>query len=414
MIQQNKNPIKNIGTFFIAHFFLFTLGMQLFKLTGMDLHIQQIMSICIFLSGIYYLTKFKHNSYFDSVIIVYILYMFFTTVLTNKIDYSMYFPRALYCHIFPVFCYFIGRNSQLSTEKVLSNMKWPILIAMICGIYFFFSMPEWYLRIKQEQLTSNNEIHMMKIFRLSSFWGHPYPIAYATLLYTIYLISHTVKGIIKTKHEKISTYILLGICIIVLLLAQLRVTLVIAVLSFLFLTYISKNSNKKTIFLLAIIISVFFVIYIFTTQLASSEFDFITNHIMEFFEEDALNNRFEHTAGGINGYSLFGDGVGYYGFLARENNRWAIVDQEFQCHLAELGYWGFSLLLIIIASTVVRIIKIYKNEKHSVDIMIFVFFTVAMLGASVLSNHHQYNYLFWFSLGHLWNYGKNNYCYSNI
>lgn len=121
--------------------------------------------------------------------------------------------------------------------------------------------------------------------------------------------------------------------------------------------------------------------------------------MLQFFESDSMSNRFEHTAGGIESYTLLGDGLGRYGYLAREYGKWAIVDNQFQCHLAELGYIGFTLLLFILFFTLKKCIR---QKSLLIENSIFAFFCVAMLGASVLSNHHQFNYLFWYIVGCLW------------
>lgn len=134
-------------------------------------------------------------------------------------------------------------------------------------------------------------------------------------------------------------------------------------------------------------------------QFASDSLDYINDHMLNLTEDNSMSDRFEHTAGGVNSYSLFGDGLGRYGYPAREHGMWAIVDHEFQCHVAELGYFGVSILCCIIFFTT---IKCVKRIHLVVENSILIFFFIAMLGASVLSNSHQYNYIFWYTLGLVW------------
>ena len=101
----------------------------------------------------------------------------------------------------------------------------------------------------------------------------------------------------------------------------------------------------------------------------------------------------------ISSYSFLGDGLGRYDYLAREFGKWAIVDNEFQNHIAELGYFGASLLILMLLFTTFRC---YKNKWLFVENSVVFFFVSAMIGASVLSNPHQFNYIFWYTLGLLW------------
>ena len=135
-------------------------------------------------------------------------------------------------------------------------------------------------------------------------------------------------------------------------------------------------------------------------NLDSSQSNFLFEHLLQLVSEESYyDERLEFTSGGVTDYSLFGDGVGYYGYTARENGRWAIVDQEFQEHLAESGYMGFTMLVIILTMSIFRC---YRQRVMTIECSIVLFYIIAMIGASVLSNHHQYNYMFWFALGKIW------------
>lgn len=393
------NRIIKIASWMLSSFFFLILLLRLFNMVSIDLHLLQIMNVTFFLAGIFCMRKTSMVS-FDIIIVLYIAYMLLNGLIIDYNYHGEFLYRALLIHVFPVMCYFIGRYTKIDIDIYLDRMKWPILFAMICGIVFYFLHPSWYVSMKEAQLQEYaNEMRIAEIYRLSSFWGHPYALAYATFLYSIFITKLLICGIYKKKDMIICTLILF-ICIAVLLLAQLRVTIVVYALSIVymigFLRQESPTKKIKMIFILTfLVVSLFYLI----VQLDSNNIEYITNHITNLMEENSMSNRFEHTAGGITSYSLFGDGLGRYGYPARTHGMWAIVDNEFQCHIAELGYIGISLLCSIILLTVLRCIK---RSRLVLENIIISFFFLSMIGASVLSNHHQYNFIFWYTLGLLW------------
>lgn len=260
--------------------------------------------------------------------------------------------------------------------------------------------PSWYVTMKESQLRAGAvDTYIAEIYRLSSFWGHPYVIGYATFLYSIYETDLITKGF-NRKNNLYLHLLILFICLIVLMLAQLRVTLFVYVLSLVYIIlFAQKTSLSRKIRVFFSMAFLFFIFSIFFIRIAAGNMDYITEHMLQFLETNSMSNRFEHTAGGIESYTLLGDGLGRYGYLAREYGKWAIVDNQFQCHLAELGYIGFILLLLVIFFTFT---KCTTKKELVIENSIFAFFCIAMLGASVLSNHHQFNYIFWYVIGYLW------------
>lgn len=368
-------------------------------MANIDLHLLQIMNVSYFIAGIFCLRKTSIIG-FDIIIVLYLVYMLLNGVTINYKFHGEFVYRALLFHVFPVMCYFIGRYTQIDIGKYIERMKWAILFAMICGIAFYFLHPSWYVSMKAAQLQEYaNEMRIAEIYRLSSFWGHPYALGYATFLYSIFVTKQLIIGIDKQKDLLFYTFTLF-ICITVLLLAQLRITIVVYALSLIYMILFVRQESltkkiKKILLLVFLIISFLYL----SLQLASDNVEYITNHMMSLMEEDSMSDRFEHTAGGITSYTLFGDGLGRYGYPARRHGMWAIVDNEFQCHIAELGFIGISLLGSIIFFTILRCLK---RSRLILENTIIIFYFLAMIGASVLSNHHQYNFIFWYTLGLLW------------
>lgn len=393
------DKLIKLASYVLSSFFLLILLLRLFDFVNIDLHISQIMSVIFLLSGICCARRIKTIE-FDFLIYVYIVYMLLNGVLIDYKYHGEFLYRALLSHVFPIMCYFIGRYSNIDISLYLRKMKWPILFAMVCGIAFYYVHPSWYVVMKESQIGEYaNEMSISGVYRLSSFWGHPYIIGYATLLYSFFVTFRIIQGFDK----KINLYfylVVLFICIVVLMLAQLRVTIIVYLLSLIYMLLFAKRESfsKKTKKIILVFSCFAFFAFLFV-QFASDSLDYINDHMLNLTEDDSMSDRFEHTAGGVNSYSLFGDGLGRYGYPAREHGMWAIVDHEFQCHVAELGYFGVSILCCIIFFTT---IKCVKRIHLVVENSILIFFFIAMLGASVLSNSHQYNYIFWYTLGLVW------------
>lgn len=409
-----ENKLTQLAFYVLSYFFLLTLILRLFNLINIDLHILQIMSVVFLLSGICCAGRIKTNG-FDILVFVYLAYMLLNGLLIDYNYHGEFLYRALLSHVFPVMCYFIGRYINIDISIYLDKMKWPLLFAMICGIVFYYLHPSWYVVMKESQIGEYaNEMSISGVYRLSSFWEHPYNLGYATLLYSLWLTYRVILGFDKTK-DLFFSIVTLFICIVVLMLAQLRVTIVVYVLCLIYmLIFARKEFISQKIKKILLVFFVFFVFAFLFVQFASDSLGYINDHMLNLTEENSMSDRFEHTAGGVRLYTFWGDGLGRYGYPAREHGMWAIVDHEFQCHVAELGYLGVFVLCCVISLTIVRCIK---RRYLVVENSILLFFFIAMLGASVLSNAHQYNYIFWYTLGIVWsnNYKKidNEYNYEN-
>lgn len=164
------------------------------------------------------------------------------------IDYNYhgeFLYRALLSHVFPVMCYFIGRYINIDISIYLDKMKWPLLFAMICGIVFYYLHPSWYVVMKESQIGEYaNEMSISGVYRLSSFWEHPYNLGYATLLYSLWLTYRVILGFDKTK-DLFFSIVTLFICIVVLMLAQLRVTIVVYVLCLIYMLILPEKSSYR-------------------------------------------------------------------------------------------------------------------------------------------------------------------------
>lgn len=384
---------------YIPNFFLFIVIIRIAAIMGISFNLMRIFQLVGLILGVFCMMKVKYHA-FDRLIVGYLFYIVINILFTSYQYQSEFLYYAFLAQIIPILFYYIGRKTNVSAIDVLDAMKWPLVFALICGLYFFFNPPTWYIEMKNEQVhAGSTDFSILGIFRLSSFWGHPYQIGYATCLYFFYLL-YTRINFSQNKREKIVNSVLIALCAVCLLLAQLRVTIAVSIIVMFYLTYVINKERLSVVMKYSVISVLMLVIGVVALLSSDSEISsYIVEHTTVLLEKDEINNRFEHTAGGIVHNSLFGDGFGRYGFLAREHNGWAIVDHEFQRHLAELGYIGIFFLGAILFFT---LLKGGLKKELAVETSVLIFYMIAMLGASVLSNEHQYNFIFWFCVGKIW------------
>ena len=273
---------------------------------------------------------------------------------------------------------------------------------MIVGIYFYITNPSWYVLMKESQLNEYvSESFRQEIYRLSSFWGHPYYIGYATEIYFMYIL-YRLKYFNYTATNTLVKYIdffIAILCIVVLILAQLRVTILCSIIIYIYYNLNNKHFFTNTIKIL-MGVSLFMGLSLLLLQYTSPDTNrYIIEHVGMLFDSKMYGDRFKSTGGGLDLDTFFGYGFGRYDATAREFGKFAIVDNEYQNHLAELGYIGFILLLFIFVYTFSKVL-IY-GYQNKLGTAIFLFFVIAAVGASVLSNETQYNYIFWFVVGNL-------------
>lgn len=387
------------SVFLLCNFFLLILIGRLLNLTlGINIYVYKLLQIFIFLGGLYCWKHLKLIA-FDTIVISYIIFLVLNGIGIDYNNHWNYLYNAIFSQLFPIFAYFIGRYYDRSTLIMFEKLKWPILFTIVFGLILFFTTPSWYVSMKNEGLDETTSIsHYMERFRLSAFWPHPYILAYVLYMYCVYLILQLNKPLLK-KTRYYNTIILL-VCIVVLFLCQMRVTIASLIMAYLYFIALSSSASKKVRMILYVLVLIPVFLYA-STFLDSDLNNYISEHISNLFIAESYEDRFELTSGGIKDYSLFGEGFGRYDYTAREYGVFALVDSEYQNHLAELGYIGLAMLITILFLTFLK--GVFKKYLFF-EFVIFCFFILAMVGASVLSNHHQYNFIFWYAVGRIWSY----------
>lgn len=393
--------ISKIWILLFSNFFFIVLIKRLLEFIFLDIYLFQILYVTSGLLGFLCILKIKNKTIIDFIVITYIIYITLNAILIDYPHHWQYVYKAFIFQYAPIFCFFIGRTHIISISEVVEKMKYPILFAMIAGLFFYFTNPSWYVLMKELQLKGNtNETMIQEIYRLSSFWGHPYYIGYATAIYTFYMFYRLKTYTYKKKWPRYTDIVITTLCIVTLLLAQLRITIAGLIIAYIYFNFsIRQNTFIKLSKLLISLCIGFGGVSILFQQISPETSNYIIEHINMLFEHSTYTGRFESTSGGIELDTFCGNGFGRYDVTARSYDKFAIVDNEFQNHLAELGYLGLFLLIYILLYTLLKILRYGKQQK--LESSIFIFYSLALVGASVLSNETQYNYIMWFVIGNL-------------
>lgn len=390
--------------FSICNFFLIVLLLRLNELfvSSLDLYITQLFFVINALCGMVLIRRTFKNS-MDYLVIIFIIYNILNGIIIDYPHHQFLFYKAFICELSAIFFYFIGRNVDWNIIEVLTKTKYPLLFAAFCGICSFFIMPSWYLNMKSAMLedSSGYEGAIGETFRLSSFWGHPYQLGYAIAIFSSYSIMNCFNNPKKKYYIIISTFLFL-----VLILCQLRVCILFYTLVFIYQFIINRKENFfiKISKLSAVVILFLIIVYYLFDFLSPEQLDYITTHTDQLLKSGAVDDRLAYTKMGLNNDifdSFFGYGVGHFSQNARVFNIPALVDCEYQKKLAELGFFGFSIFIMIIIGAILKILNNFKDNTCANSIVLF--YVIASIGASCISNVHQYPYMFWFALGYLSN-----------
>ena len=403
------NLLNKYSKFTICNFFLIFLIIRIINIfvLKIDLYVLQLFFVINAIFGLSLILCRTNKCIMNFLVLLFILYNIINGILIYYPHHDFLFYKACISEISAIFFYFIGKNVEWNIDNILKQLRFPLLFAAFCGIYFFFFMPSWYLSMKESLLEDTNayEGAVGEIFRLSSFWGHPYQLGYAIAIFSSYSIVNSFINSHKIYYIFISIFLFL-----VLVLCQLRVCILYYLLVFIYhyFTFGKSSVFVKILSLTVFSIIMIIIVFYFFNTLSGEQSEYIINHTTQLFESEAVNNRLEHTSGGLNNDifdSFFGYGVGHFSQNARDFGIPALVDCEYQKKIAELGLCGFSIFILIIIVAIVKILKNFDNNTCANSIVLF--YVIASIGASCISNVHQYPYMFWFALGCLFNSNNN-------
>ena len=182
----------------------------------------------------------------------------------------------------------------------------------------------------------------------------------------------------------------------VILLTQFRATIYSLVLILGYIMFFAKNKIKIS-YIIVTMAACFIAISIFFNENTATG-QYFRERMAKGLDKEHLDERLEHTGGGINLETIEGQGFGRYGGTARQYGGWAIQDSEYQKVVAELGYIGITVFIALIIS---GLLMSFRKRNLQLEFTITLFFAIAFIGSSCISAETTFPFIFWYALGRI-------------
>ena len=302
--------------------------------------------------------------WFDGVVFVYLLYSLVSYFFVEYAYSFRLYYLGIRAQIIPLLFYFIARSKHFKTDAFFENFRQPLFFAMLCGVYFYFFQPYFYVSYKADVIWNNfdsdvNDLSgklLYEFTRMSSFWPHSYFIGYSSLFLFMYAAKKIVVDNCYRKFD-LACFALSFFC---LFFAQQRVSIAFGVLFLVALTFYATMKKLPARNLL-------YMLWGGTIVFGIGIFFIVMNYLDVDFIEYILNRSVNYEG------SLVGD-------------RFALFDTFFK----DISFFGSGLSCGL---------KIFKYAFF--EFCTLCFCLVAMIGAAVWELGTLQPFLYWFCIGHI-------------
>lgn len=380
--------INNVFIITMVHAFLLIFNIDL-KL-GVLILLASI--ICFFRS----IKSLKVNmvTFLVTMYIIHCLFSYFF----NSYSFSSYYYSIIY-EISPILFYYIGQSRRYCTPIFYTGMVVCALVAGLVGYYLYFANPGWYAAYRYSSIEDTTNLDLL---RFSSFWKSPYSISYLSCCAIIY--SSRCIALNKRVWFYLCT---ISISLFSIILTQQRVALVFSCPVLLYMLFLARGSNttlktRKQLrtFFIGMVVVVLILSYSVLLSLDEETLSFAFDKILTMNESGNLvADRIKIFDAWLKKpFPIFGDGSGRYSHAIADTGN-AISDCEYLKIIFEKGLVGFFLFSFISIVTVLRGINLRK--VFSVELLIILFFLLAMVGADPISGTETRPWLFWYCIGRI-------------
>lgn len=344
---------------------------------------------------------------FDGLVFFFLVYSLVTYFFA---DYT--YPMRLYylgirAQIVPMLFYFLARSESFNGDDFFENIRWPLVFAMACGVFFYFFQPHFYVSYKASVIWANFDSDvrdlsgklLYEFTRMSSFWPHSYFIGYSSL----FLFMYASKKVVVDNCYKKFDLVCFSLSFFCLFFAQQRVSIAFCVLYFVAITFyatIKKLPARNFLYGLWIV-SILFgtgIFLIVMNYLDAGFVDYVLNRSVN-YDGSMVGDRFALFDAFIERLSFFGSGLGRYGHGAVEMGYLGIPDSDYVRVTAELGFFGIVVLLSICGLTLLKGARIFRYAFFEVCTLCFCL--TAMIGAATWELGTLQPFLYWFCIGHI-------------
>lgn len=389
---------------FSDYYYFYLVAYGLINMLYANYLVSDIVNLTLFLFAIYQFAS-KRLKVGDILVLIYMTYCVCSIIINDNWHIG---KSAIKMDMFPIAYYALARFHPSKANTMMDNMKWPLIFAMICGLYLYVNPPGWYTAWKMRNWTTEgNEFLFYERMRLSGFWPWSYWLGYGSLFFIMYQMKKYVFDNIRDKYFSIW----ICIAILVLFLAQQRVAIVYFFVYFVALTWFATrynhNAGKLLIRIwLVIILGAVSIIFALNYIDESGLVEYVLNRSVN-REDNLIEERFNLYKHLFNNISFWGDGMGQHSheiFYMTGDHTNAITDCDYLRLLNEIGYMGFTILCMVILYSIKKGLKNIKVNFFELNIVGFLL--VAMIGANPFELAILHSYIYWYAIGYI-NSGKN-------
>ena len=332
-------------------------------------------------------------------VLVYIIYSLISGILFSPVDV---WQGSIVVSLLSISFFFIGSSGYFSDNAFMKNMRWPILFAMICAVFLYIFPPGWYVSWKTDFITTENMKNSQMFYerlRLSGFWAWPYYLGYMALFFLMIKLK---QYFIDNKYDKLSLFEVLT-AIIVLFMAQLRVTIAFLVVYYCLLIWYARKSHSSNIRklvivgLIGLVVIVLLIVALITFIGDAGLVEYIMSRTVD-KNDNLVTERVNLFSQYINSISFLGTGFGMHShYLVTMDMKGAITDNDYIRLLNEVGILG---ALTVFAIIIYSLRRAFMNiNSYFIEFCILLFLLVAMVGADPLEVPGLHTEVYWYCMG---------------
>ena len=239
----------------IKHYYWFLVAIAASLMFGAK-DVSSVLILCVAAATLICMSTIRWKL-FDGLVFTFLMYS-----LVSYFFVEFTYPLRLYylgirSQIVPILFYFIARSDKFKMDEFFENFRRPLFFAMICGVYFYFFQPYFYVSYKAEVIWNNFDSDvrylsgklLYEFTRMSSFWPHSYFIGYSSLFLFMY---STKKIVLDNCYRKFDLFCF-ALSFFCLFFAQQRVSIAFCVVFLVLLTLyasLKKLPSRNLLYLL--------------------------------------------------------------------------------------------------------------------------------------------------------------------
>lgn len=339
-----------------------------------------------------------------TIFIIYTILSVFQYTFNNK-PISCYFD-AINNFIIPIFMFYVGMNSRMPNNKFITLFAVATSISVLLTIPAYVTFAPWYVNYVHSNwlsgLQTSSFEYKLETLRFGGVFADSYGVMYLCFPVFVFCLYE----IFVKKTGNVFMYFVAALNAVSLLLCQQRTAMFFLFASLLYFLVIGGH-KLKNILILAIIGFVFAYLFIKSNAERFADIALLLqdrSEKMSFFT--AFEERRDKVFSVFSVWDnvIFGDGVGVYSHEAFRKGLISVNDNGWIKLLVENGIIGLLLFISIVVTSLRKALKNMTN--YHTEIIIIIFYLVAMIGSDSLSMMTAFSIFFWFAIGRIWNLDK--------